>query len=56
MVYYTIDTNGEDIFDNFILIDRSQIKEYTSWIDKWSLSHADTIPAIYGKPKKKTSY
>lgn len=52
LVYYTVDEIAWELADNFILIDRSEIKEYKDWIDLWSISHASELPANYWKPAK----
>lgn len=53
LVYYTIDLTDTEISDNFILIDRSLIRNYNDWESKGSLSYANSLPKNYGKPTKK---
>lgn len=52
LIYYTINNISWELNDNFILIDRTQIKWYREWIEKWAISYASELPANYWKPKK----
>lgn len=53
LVYYTIDIVNNKIEDNFILIDKSIVKDFSDWVEKGTLSYANLIPKNYNKPEKK---
>ncbi len=52
LVYYTIETIDDDVFDKFILIDKNDIKTYDDWVEKGSISGSKELPYNYNKPKK----